>query len=498
MGNVSPHSERIFLKKGKPLEVSRSINYNKVEVKFMRKIILTMKEQNIYQIIKNLVENKGNKKRAAIRLGCTLRNINLLIKKYQEKGKAGFSHGNKLRKPKRTISQQTQKQIIKLYEKKYYDYNWKHFCEKLNEIEGIEISYCPLHNILRQAGYISRLAFKRTRRAKAKELEGKKKLTEIDKKVIQEDLLLDKIDSHPRKPRAKYFGELIQMDASGMIWFDDVFSTLHLAVDDSTGTVLGAYFTPQETLLGYYNVLYQILTNYGIPHQFLTDNRTVFIYQHKNNPEVENDTYTQFGYACKQLGIQIETSSIPQAKGRIERLNGTFQRRLPQELRTAKIHSLEQANQFLQAYLKEFNKRFALQYNNTTSVFEDKPSIDTINKTLAILTPRKFDSGSAIKYKNNFYIPVKGNLDNIQCFRKGVEGLVIQTFDNKLYISVADCLYALKLIDKNKKVSEEFDNPTPQKPKTVYIPPMSHPYKHDSFIRYLQSIKHQKDKWTNV
>lgn len=498
MGNVSPYSEGIFKRKEKPLEVSHPRNYNTFGVKTMRKITLTMKEQNIYQMIKRLVENNGNKKKAAIRLGCTIRNVNLLIKKYQEKGKAGFSHGNKLRKPKRTISEVVKKKIIKLYQEKCYDYNWKHFSEKLNEIEGIEISYCPLHNILMQAGFISKLAFKRTRRKKTKELEEKKKLTEIDKKVIQEDLLLDKVDSHPRKPRAKYFGELIQMDASGMIWFDDVFSTLHLAVDDSTGTVVGAYFTPQETLLGYYNVLYQILTNYGIPNKFLTDNRTVFIYQHKNNPVVEDDTYTQFGYACKQLGIQMETSSIPQAKGRIERLNGTFQRRLPQELRTAKIHTLEQANQFLKSYLKEFNKRFALHHNSTTSVFEDKPSIDTINRTLAILSLRKFDSGSSIKYKGNYYIPVKGNENNIQCFRKGVDALVILTFDNKLYASVGEILYALKRIDRNKKVSEEFDDPTPPKPKSVYIPPMSHPYKHDSFVKYLQTIKHQQDKWADV
>lgn len=458
-----------------------------------------MKEQNIYLIIKKLVETNGNKKRAAIRIGCTLRNVNLLIKKYKEKGKAGFSHANKLRQPKHTLSEQKRKEIIKLYETKYYDYNWKHFNEKLNEVEGINISYYPLYNILKKAGYISRLAFKRTRKAKAKELEEKKKLTEVDKTIIQDNLLLDKVDSHPRKPRAKYFGELIQMDASGMIWFDDVFATLHLAVDDSKGTVVGAYFTPQETLLGYYNVLHQILNNYGIPNKFLTDNRTVFIYKHKNNPDVENDTYTQFSYACKQLGIQIETSSTPEVKGRIERLNGTFQRRLPQELRTAHVHTLEQANEFLKSYLKEFNKRFALHHNNTTSVFEDKPSNDMINRTLAVLSPRKFDSGSSIKFHNKYYIAVKGNMDNIQCFRKGVEGLVIQTFDNKLYISVNESIYFLKKVDQNKKVSKEFDNnQTPPKPKTIYTPPMSHPFKHASFIKHLQTIKHQQDNWANV
>ncbi len=464
----------------------------------MKEILLTMKEQNIYQIIKRLVENNGNKKRAAIRLGCSIRNINLLIKKYNEKGKAGFSHGNKQRQPSKALSKEIKRKIIKLYEEKYYDFNWKHFCEKLNEVENIKITYNPLYRLLKENGNISRLAFRRTRRAKAKELERKKKLTDTDKKVIQDDLLLDSVDSHPRKPRAKYFGEVIQMDASGMIWFEDVFATLHLAVDDSTGEVVGAYFTPQETLKGYYNVLYQILTNYGIPNKFLTDNRTVFIYKHKNNPTIEHDTYTQFGYACQQLGIQIETSSIPQVKGRIERFNGTFQRRLPQELRIAKIKTIEEANQFLKSYLKDFNKRFALHHNDTTSVFEEKPSISEINKRLAIVVPRKFDSGSAIKFMNEYYLATGANENNIICFKKGTEGLVIKTFDEKLYVSVGEKLYSLKLLDKKEKVSKEFDNELPKKPRIIYIPPMEHPFKRQSFIKYLEKIKHQQDFQANV
>ena len=86
----------------------------------MKEVILTMKEMNIYQIIKKLVETNGNKKRTAIRIDCRIRNINLLITKYKEKGKAGFSHGNKLRKPKATISIRIRNNIVNLYEKKYF------------------------------------------------------------------------------------------------------------------------------------------------------------------------------------------------------------------------------------------------------------------------------------------------------------------------------------------------------------------------------------------
>lgn len=68
------------------------------------------------------------------------------------------------------------------------------------------------------------------------------------------------------------------MDASIHNWFGSIKTQLHIAVDDSTGTIVGAYFDAQETLNGYYNVLYQILTTYGVSYKFLTDRRTVFEY----------------------------------------------------------------------------------------------------------------------------------------------------------------------------------------------------------------------------
>ena len=265
----------------------------------MKRVDLNMKEKSIYEVIKKLVDTNGNKNRAAIKLGVTPRYINKLIIKYKTEGKAGFIHKNSGRKPKATIDDNTRSLIIKLYKEKYYDYNWYHFTEKLNDDEGIKITYTPLRHILTSAGYISPLCNKSTRKAKKKELENKKKLNEVDKNLIIDDHILDSESSHPRKPRAKYFGEVIQMDASGICWFNNIYATLHLAVDDATGTVVGAFFDYQETLWGYYNVLKQILENYGIPASFLTDNRTVFTYKSNPNPTDENDTYTQFAYACK-------------------------------------------------------------------------------------------------------------------------------------------------------------------------------------------------------
>lgn len=103
---------------------------------------------------------------------------------------------------------------------------------------------------------------------------------------------------------------------SSLVWWEK--SQLHIAVDDATGAIVGAYFDEQETLNGYYHVLEKILKTYDVPYMFYTDRRTVFEYKQKKFPSVEDDTFTQFGYACKQLGIQIKTTSVPQAKWRVE------------------------------------------------------------------------------------------------------------------------------------------------------------------------------------
>lgn len=459
----------------------------------MRKVELTMKENDNYIVIKKLVETNGSKHRAAIKLNCTVRNINLLIKKYKTEGKAGFSHKNKCRKPSIALSQEFKSKIVDLYKTKYSDFSWFHFNEKLIEDENIKVSYTALYSILTNAGYISKKCNKSTRKKKMKELDDKKNLTVIDKKMIEENAILDKDNAHPRKPRSKYFGELIQMDASGYLWFNNTYATLHLAIDDCTGAVVGAYFDVQETLKGYYNVFSQILTKYGIPYKFFTDRRTVFEYKAKGETSVEHDSHTQFAYACKTLGVEIETSSVPQKKGRIERLNGTFQNRLPQELRLANIKTLEEANKFLESYVLKFNKRFSLYKDNIPSVFEKQVSKEQINLALAILTPRTFDSGSSLKFHNQYYQAINPNTFEVIPFMNHTKALLIQAFDGNLYVTVNDKVYPLQKLETHRKISKAFDEPLEQKEPKKYVPPMTHPWKASSFEHFILKQKHRQN-----
>ena len=462
----------------------------------MRKVILNMDENQKYEIIKKLVETNGNKKTAALKIGCTARHINRLIRGYKEKGKAFFIHGNRGRKPAITLPEDTKKLILDLYLTKYSDCNLTHFSELLNEIEEIKVSVGAITSILRREFILSPMATRSSKKAMKNELKDlqAKTMSKKETAVIQSSIL-DLEDAHPRRPRCAYFGEMLQMDASMHDWFGGIKTHLHLAIDDATGSLVGAHFDEQETLNGYYNVLHQVLSNYGIPYQFFTDNRTVFEYKRKNQKvnelSVEKDTFTQFGYACKQLGIEIQTSSVPQAKGRVERVFRTLQSRLVVELRLAGVSSIEEANEFLYSYIKKFNQRFALPIDSIKSVFETQPDKDKINLTLAVLSPRKIDNGSCLKYHNEYYLPVNANGSAVH-HRKGTTSMVVKAFDGKLYCCIGEQVYALELLPHHKPSSKAFDLATlPEKPKKKYIPPMSHPWKQASFERYARRQVHR-------
>ena len=146
-----------------------------------------------------------------------------------------------------------------------------------------------------------------------------------------------------------------------------------------------------------------ILATHSIPYKFFTDLRTVFTYQKKNSPSLDEDTYTQFAYACKKLGVLLESSSVPQAKGRIERLNQTLQSHLLIELRLAGITTIDAANEFLNSYIKEFNEKFSLSIHGSKSVFETQFSDEKINLILAVLNERTVDCGHSIQFHHNHY-----------------------------------------------------------------------------------------------
>jgi len=461
-------------------------------------VSLNMFEDKKYETIKKVVNGQFSKERAETALDLSRRQINRLVRAYKEKGKKAFLHGNTYRKPPTAIASDIKEDILELYKTKYESFNLTHFTEKLNEDEEIDVSYTTVRTLLFENHLLSPRARKYTRRAKRKELKAleknKKTLSEEETKTLTRLEPVDPQKAHPTKPRKKYSGELLQMDASEHDWLRTGTNIhLHAAIDNTTGTVVGATFDSQETLDAYYEITRQFLTTYGLPYELLTDNRTVFNYQSKKNPPGTKSSLTQYGYACQTLGIKLSTTSVPEAKGQVERLWNTFQDRLFNEMAISNIQTIDEANKFLASYLPKHNQKFASQIKDTKTVFEKLPQNIDLKHILARFSERVIHSGHIIKFQNKQY-HLHDDFGKVLLPKK-TKVMIIETLDNQLYASRGDEIFALKEIPSHEVRSKAFDKPvTKPKENNQYIPPMTHPWRKASYERYLRKQEQKKQK----
>lgn len=446
-------------------------------------------EQEKYRIAKEVVElgcTDTAIRRGRTKLGCTRKTLLKYTKWYESGDLTLFSHRNKGRQPATTVPLEMRKKVELLYQEHYSNANFTHFMEILKDDHAISLSDGTVHSILKQAGFVSPCSKKATRRSMEKRLRmmaRKEKLSKAESQRVNAAFcMLEGADAHPRKPRSKYFGELIQMDASELVWVTGAGKWhLHVAVDDATSEVVGAWFDTQETLNGYYHVLYMILKRYGIPSRFRTDRRTVFEYSQRAKPDEEKDTFTQFSAACKVLGIDIQANSNPQFKARVERMNRTLQGRIPVELIRHGISTIEQANTFLSDYLITFNAQFSLkdQKDEQTSTFLQAPGEQEINAILAVVSQRVVDAGSSIKYHNAYYQPWAQEpvSRHPRLFAKGTKVFVIKAFDGTLLANIKDKLYILREVPKRSSHSKEFDPEPVQSKRRPTKPAADHPWR---------------------
>mgnify|MGYP001317630918 CR=1 FL=1 len=273
---------------------------------------------------------------AALLLGLSQRQVRRLRAGFEAEGPAALVHGNTGRHPAHRLDPALVRRVVALARGRYAGCNDSHFSELLAEREGITLSRPSVRRVLRAAGIPS------ARRHRAPRYRS-------------------------RRERRAAAGMLVQLDASRHRWFGPAgpFSSLVGAIDDATGEVLGACFREQEDAAGYFSVLARILARYGVPLAAYSDRHSVFWVTRAQRETLEEELAgerepTQFGRALAELGIEPIFANSPQAKGRIERLWGTFQDRLVSELRLAKVDTIESANAFLATYLPRHNARFAI------------------------------------------------------------------------------------------------------------------------------------------
>jgi transposase len=274
---------------------------------------------------------------AAEVLSLSVRHVWRLKAGYKERGAAAFMHGNRGRPSPGRIDEKTRARVGQLIAGPYAGCNDHHLAELLAQREGIVLSRKSVERMRREAGL---KAARRRRPPKHRR----------------------------RRDRMPQEGMLLQVDGSPHHWFgpDEPACTLLLAVDDATGKVPAGVFREQEDAHGYFLLLKQVLRTKGIPLDIYHDRHSIFEDNSRRPWTLEEELQgrkepTQFCRALEELGITSITAYSPQAKGRVERLNGTLQDRLVQELRLAGIKDIKAANRFLPGFLKRFSARFAVK-----------------------------------------------------------------------------------------------------------------------------------------
>lgn len=316
----------------------------------MEKVTLNRKEQKRLMVLNELEKGQITISQTAKILALSERQVKRIRAAYRKEGAQALAHGNRGRKPAHALSPELTQQLVDLALHKYQGFNFQHFTEALLEHEGLALSRSTVRRVLLANGFSS----PKTRRSPK---------------------------HRRRRERYPKEGLLLQIDASDHLWLEDRGPRLTLiaAIDDATNRVPHALFRYQEDTQGYFFLLRTILDRYGCPGALYHDGFGVF-----ERPASDPDTLqeqlagkrapTQFGRALEELDITSIRALSPQAKGRIERLFGTFQDRLTSELRLAGATTPDQANEVLEAFLPHYNRRFAVPAAEPGSAYQPVPA----------------------------------------------------------------------------------------------------------------------------
>jgi transposase len=299
-------------------------------------ITLDTRAQQRLLVLTHVLAGELDEREAAAYLGLSARQIHRLAGRLQVEGAAALVHGNRGRRPANRVDDAMRAAIVDAALTTHAGFNPVHLAETLAERDPSMPSPRTVQRILAEA----EVRPPRTRRPPA---------------------------HRSRRERMARAGMLLQADGSRHHWLEDRGPELTLVggIDDATGTVTGGVFRAAEDAAGYFEMLRQTIRGYGLPLALYTDLSGVFVKDPNRPPALADQlagrpSLTQVGRALDVLDVRWIGARSPEAKGRAERLWGTFQDRLVSELRRAGVVTLEDANELLAWYLPRHNKRFTV------------------------------------------------------------------------------------------------------------------------------------------
>jgi molybdenum-dependent DNA-binding transcriptional regulator ModE len=386
-------------------------------------------------------------------LGLSYRQTQRIYKRYKEEGDRGLIHRSRGRKSNRGYNDEFRAAVIVRYKNRYEGFGPTLGAEKLEEEDGFKVDHETLRRWLLREGLWAR----ERRRGRHRSW----------------------------RERKAHFGEMLQMDGSHHEWFEDRGERCCLmnAVDDATGWTM-SLLDRQETIYGAMTLLWNWIDRFGIPVSVYTDRKNIFASPDKGPSrieEAESEELTQFARACKSLGIRLILARSPQAKGRVERSNGTYQKRLLLELRLKNISELEPANKLLyQARFQDkLNLKFAVAPRNPVDYHRSAKGRD-LASIFCIQQQRTITTDWIVRFENSYYQlkrqsrygPARGKV----MVRRYLNGELHFNYRGK------DIPYQ-QLDARPQATAKQQKRWQPKRLKKKWIPPKDHPWRGFRFGR---------------
>jgi transposase len=306
---------------------------------------------------------------AAEILGVGDRQMRRYRERYEQFGVDGILDRRRCRPSEKRVPLATLERVLSLYREQYFDFNVRHYHEKLVEEHGIGLSYTYVKTVLQGAGLVAK---------------GRKRGPH-----------------RKRRPRRPLPGMLLHIDGSRHRWFqDERWYDLLVILDDATTQIYYAQLVEEESTATVMAALRAVIQKQGIFCALYSDRAGHFFYTPKAGEPVDPHRLTQVGRALRELGIQMIPAYSPQARGRSERGFRTWQGRLPQELRVRNLTTVEEANQFLRrSYIASFNRKFQRRAAEEGTAFVPLGSQD-LQRIFSLHHPRQVNRDNTVSFAN--------------------------------------------------------------------------------------------------
>ena len=332
---------------------------------------LSMKEVDRLEVIREVAAGRLKQREGAARLRIGVRQVKRLVRRLREEGAKGMRSRRQGRRAPNAIGPEVRGEMMAFLRERYEDFGPTLAHEKLSEVHGYGVSVETVRKWMMADGL-----WRGRKRSPAR--------------------------VHQSRPRRPALGELVQIDGSPHAWFEErgPRCTLIVFIDDATSRLMALRFAEAETTEAYMRTLRGYLDQHGRPVAVYSDKHSIF---RVNQRDREGDV-TQFTRVLKTLDIEPIHAHTPQAKGRVERANGTLQDRLVKELRLQGIQDMDSANAFLPEFMADYNRRFAVAPQSSCDahrpVLHERAELDLIH---SLHSERKLSRNLTLRYKNREY-----------------------------------------------------------------------------------------------